>query len=77
MADNTSYNYTREQYKTYVYFVKYRNHELIKNLHFNHHGRIYASIIQVHWAPNQNREYIIHIITTQKYRIIIRQQVQL
>ena len=31
---------------------------------------IYRSILQVFWAPNQNLEYIIPIITRQKIRIV-------
>ena len=42
------------------------NHALIKNLHFKQHGRTYTFIIQVPWAPDQNLQYIIHIITRQK-----------
>ena len=43
-------------------------------MHFNHHGRIYTSTIQVPYSTNQNQECIIHIITTQK---TINNQVQL
>ena len=51
-----------------------RNLKLMKNLHFNRHGQVHTSIIQVSRTKNWNRECIIPIIIIRQKTWIISRQ---